>query len=315
MKKILIFVLLGLVGVKIYPVTQAVEAIVNDAIITTTELQTILKPLYYKYSKVYEGEQLKAELQKAQKKALWQLIDQKLISQEAIKKEVQLKEDAIQKQIRKVRERFGSDEDYRNALEQDGMSEKAFENKVREQYFIKALTYQEISVNVEVSPKNVQDYYEQHIDQFIEQEKVQISHLLIKKSEHPDALELAQTINQKLQDDPSLFTVLAKEHSDAVNSEEGGDMGFFEKGQLMPILEEKAFSMNVGEISSVIESGIGYHFIWLRAKKKKRQVALEEVWEDIYNLLDQQKLTEAQEEWLKKLREKAHIQILNPYLK
>jgi parvulin-like peptidyl-prolyl isomerase len=57
------------------------------------------------------------------------------------------------------------------------------------------------------------------------------------------------------------FADLAKQHSDCPSSAEGGDLGTFGKGQMVPAFENAAFSMQIGEVSGVVETSFGYHLI------------------------------------------------------
>lgn len=290
--------------------TETVVAIVNEDVITSSELDLILRPLYVKYSKVYEESELQEKLHEAHTKALDQLIDQKLLSQEAKKQELPIDENEFKKRIRKIKMRFGSEKDFIDALEKDGISLKAFEDKMREQFLIKMLTYKEIGTNISISPKEVSDDYYKNLKKYEEKEMVEMGHILIKKSSHDNALERAQEVQEKLTQDESSFEELAKQYSDDPNSTQGGDMGFYAKGSLMPVLEDKAFSMEVGQVSEMIESDLGYHFIKLKAKRQQRTPPLTEVYEEIYDELFQVKGEVLHREWLNKLREKAHVQIL-----
>ena len=75
-----------------------------------------------------------------------------------------------------------------------------------------------------------------------------------------DALEEIGGLKAKI-DDGAEFSELAKEHSDCPSSSEGGSLGDFGRGMMVPEFEQAAFGMDVGEVSDVVETAFGYHLI------------------------------------------------------
>ncbi len=116
----------------------------------------------------------------------------------------------------------------------------------------------------------VQAYYNANKVQFTEPETVKASHILVgdedKLAEVQAALESGQS-----------FADVAKQHSTCPSKENGGDLGFFGKGQMVPEFENTAFSMKVGDVSEPVKTQFGYHIIKLADKKEARELSLEEV--------------------------------------
>ncbi|MDP3980725.1 MAG: peptidylprolyl isomerase, partial [Chlamydiota bacterium] len=152
-------------------------------------------------------------------------------------------------------------------------------------------------------------YYKEHIQKYQEPEMVSACHILIKKSSDHDAAQAKLTEVQKKLSEGVPCETVAKEYSEGPKASEGGDLGFFARGKMLPQIEEKAFQLNVGEISPVIESDIGYHIIQLKARKKERVKPLSEVYSEIQDIIQQGKIQEARTAWLKELRKKAYIAI------
>ncbi|MDD5043274.1 MAG: protein translocase subunit SecD [Patescibacteria group bacterium] len=108
------------------------------------------------------------------------------------------------------------------------------------------------------------------IDRIEEEKEVEASHILIcykGASNCPTELtkdEALAKINEvKSQVTPENFAVLAKTYSnDTGTSSEGGGLGFFGKGKMVPPFEEKVFAMATGEISEPVETDFGYHLIY-----------------------------------------------------
>lgn len=89
---------------------------------------------------------------------------------------------------------------------------------------------------------------------------VRASHILVKTEE--EALKLKNEI--KNGED---FAEAAKRHSLCPSGQEGGDLGFFRRGQMVREFEDAAFSMKIGEVSNPVKTQFGYHLLYLTAKE------------------------------------------------
>jgi peptidyl-prolyl cis-trans isomerase C len=106
------------------------------------------------------------------------------------------------------------------------------------------------------------------------------------------------------------FEEIAKKNSDCPSAPQGGDLGFFAHGQMVPAFDEAAFALKPGEISGVVETQFGYHIIKLEEKKAAGQVAEQEASGRIREFLQSQKTVAAVEQRVKALRESAKIEVL-----
>ncbi len=84
--------------------------------------------------------------------------------------------------------------------------------------------------------------------------KIRASHILVDK--HPKALEILEDLKKGAD-----FGKLAKEYSKCPSRKNGGDLGFFGKGQMVKEFEEAAFALKPGEISDIVKTQFGYHLI------------------------------------------------------
>ena len=91
-------------------------------------------------------------------------------------------------------------------------------------------------------------------------EYVKASHLLVKTED--EALKIKEEITHGKD-----FAVAAKEVSLCPSGQNGGDLGYFTKGQMVKEFEDAAFSMEIGEVSNPIKTQFGYHLIYLTDKK------------------------------------------------
>ena len=129
----------------------------------------------------------------------------------------------------------------------------------REKIIIAKLIEEEVDKKATLDPDEAQKYYEAHKDQFMTPLLLRASHILVKTEAE------ASEIKAKL-DAGADFEELARTKSIDNTSVRGGDLGFFQKGQLVPEFEEAAFKLQKGEINSGVKTQFGYHIIKLTDK-------------------------------------------------
>lgn len=141
--------------------------------------------------------------------------------------------------------------------------------------------------NVSVTDDEVKEYYDKHKDELIEGEKVSASHILV------DSEEKANEILKKINDKEISFEDAARAESSCPSKENGGNLGEFTRGQMVPEFDEACFSMNVGEIKGPVKTQFGYHLIKLNSKKEPCHPAFDDIKEQLKSSLLHQKQQEA----------------------
>ncbi len=305
-----------LVPVRIHAeVVDQIVAIVNDDIVTFSELKKVLNPIYMQYEKMYEGDELVEKMVKARNEVLQQLISNKLLTQAAKSKGVTVDPKDIDERIAQIKERFPGEDAMTKALANDGLTLDNLKKNIEEQLLVRGLVQQELAHKAMVSPKEVETFYREHIGDFSEGETIDVCNILIKHkkrdpSEPDKAWEMINNLHKEIKGGAN-FEVMAQRYSEGPNADKGGDMGFFPRGSMMKEIEDVAFNMKAGEVSEVIKTELGYHILFLKARKASRQIPLTEVSKDIEKELFQQKIEEAKGEYVKDLRQKAYIKIMD----
>jgi foldase protein PrsA len=253
-------------------------ALVNDEKITKDEL--------YDYLVKSNGQE-----------ALNALIINKIILSEAKDKNINITKENIQDEIDKMIESVGGEQSFDMALQYSGVSKDDLEKNVETNLYLKKLLEPEISITEEEQ----KTYFEENKEAFNQQEEVKARHILVETEK--EALD----IKEKL-DAGESFEKLAKEHSiDPSNKEQGGELGFFSKGKMVPEFENVAFSLKVGEISSPVKTSFGYHIIEVEDKKEAKEANYEDSKEDVKDMIFQQKFPDAYNAWLQDKFEKYKI--------
>lgn len=133
--------------------------------------------------------------------------------------------------------------------------------------------------DVKVTDDEAKAYYDENKASFVTGESVSASHILV------DSEEKAKELLAKIKGGEISFEDAARQNSSCPSSEQGGNLGEFTRGQMVPEFDEACFTMQVGEISEPVKTQFGYHLIKLNGKKESEAIAFEEIKEQIKNRL------------------------------
>jgi peptidyl-prolyl cis-trans isomerase D len=141
--------------------------------------------------------------------------------------------------------------------------------------------------DVSVDPSLIDKYYSENKEQFTEPEKIHARHVLIstQKRSEAEARQRAEVVRARLKAGED-FARVAQEYSDDPGTrEKGGDLGWFERGRMVPEFEQAAFSLAVGQVSEPVQTAYGFHIIQVLEKRPPRVRPLHEVREEIHRRL------------------------------
>ena len=148
-----------------------------------------------------------------------------------------------------------------------------------------------------VSDKDAEDYYNQNKDRFMTEEGVNASHILV------DSEEKALEILAKIKSGEISFEQAAAENSTCPSKANGGNLGDFGRGQMVPEFDSAVFAMEVGEITDApVKTQFGYHLIKLNAKNAAEEMPFAEIAPEIKNALLQEKQRAAYESKINQLK-------------
>ncbi len=293
------------------PGEERIEARVNDTILTTSELDRTLAPLYRQYEATFHGSELTLRMEQTRQAAISSWIENQLILQEVQSMEgFQIDRMEVDRMFEEEKNRFADPEDFEEALRQEGITEKEYRKMLEDRYKVQALTYQRVSGMINIAPRRIIDYYREHEAEYREEEMVRISLILIPAGDTPEmkssARALADSLLGELEADGD-FAELARRHSSGPRAEEGGDFGFIEKGRWKSQLEEIAFGLKVGEHSSIIEADEGFYILYCAGKKEAALTPLDEAWEEIEEELYRQEYQQRYQSWIRDLKSGAYV--------
>ena len=151
--------------------------------------------------------------------------------------------------------------------------------------------------SVSVSDKDAEDYYNENREKFFSEESVNASHILV------DSEELALELLAKIKSGEISFEDAAAENSTCPSKANGGNLGDFGRGQMVPEFDSAVFEMQVGEISEApVKTQFGYHLIKLISKREAEAMPFAEIAPEIKNALLQEKQRAAYESKINQLK-------------
>lgn len=204
--------------------------------------------------------------QQMEKRMLDMLVDKQIIQDKIASEGVVVTDEEIKAEIEKTAKLRGvSSEEFKQSLmERSGVSEVDFQEQVNISLGFEKLLEKEMEGKVEkVTEESAKSYYEENIKRFTNEEQAKASHILIDirgKDEvgKAEARTQAEDLLKQVKDGGD-FAELAKAHSSCPSKSKGGDLGYFEKGRMVPEFSQAAFALKIGEVSDVVETQFGYH--------------------------------------------------------
>ncbi|MGD0059171.1 MAG: peptidylprolyl isomerase [Verrucomicrobiia bacterium] len=294
-----------------------VVARVNGADITRKDLDMAIQS--YSYQMARQGRRVPpGQTAALQQNALDQLIGRQLILQEGSKQVPADIEKKVQEQVDQAKAGKGGDEEFKKTLADNGVTLEQFTREVRDGIIIRETLQSVVDKRVKISPEDARAFYDSNPEQFKQPELVRASHILIRCS--PDATDEVKR-EKRAQIDAALslvkggskFAEVAKKVSeDPGSAENGGDLGYFPRGRMVPEFDTAAFSMKTNEISGVITTQFGYHILQVTGRKPAQTMPFDEVKDKLTDYLKQKKGSDVTRTYVADLRSSAKVEVFLP---
>jgi len=255
-----------------FRLTDKIVAVVENDIILMSDVNSVIQ-YYLMQNKTDINSLSKEQFKGMQSKVLNQMITTKIITFQAKKESLTVNSSRISKEVDKqidqIIDQLGSKSALIDELNKQGLDIIEFRKKK-----FKQMKDQMLQMNIKRKIKNsfnlnrtkVLDFYKIYRDSFPAENnafKLAIYKLPITVSQSNDSILILKLskIRKEIIDGKITFEDAAKKYSQGPSAANGGDLGFFGKGDMVPIFEKTAFALNPGEISKIIKSQFGYHII------------------------------------------------------
>ena len=281
------------------PITDGIAAIVNDEVITISELETELRDETIRLRARYDGKDLEQRLTQKEYDVLNRIIERKLQLQEAKAKGIGVSEEELDQAIEQLRQT------------QPTVAASTPRSRLREELILRRMLDFEVRRRIMVSPEETRSYYTKAQDEFMTPSRFHLRQILLRPQSGEstaDVLARAKDIVQQLKDGAD-FAELAQKYSEGSESIMGGDLGFMRKDELHGPLSQALEGLHVGDVSRPVESELGIHILMLEKVIPGEPLPFEEVKDSIKNNLFQRKTRDIRGEWLSTLKDKAYIEI------
>jgi peptidyl-prolyl cis-trans isomerase C len=248
--------------------------------------------------------------------AMDQLVVKTLLWQESEKLETPLAEEELEEAMARFRASLPSGTVLEDQLERLGMTMEELRSNIARELRINQLLEKQV---VDIEPPDEEEmktFYEENKEQFFTQpESVRARHILVLVDEE----DTEETRAEKRARVESLreralagedFSELASTHSECNSAMQGGNLGVFQRGQMVPSFEEAAFSQPVGEVGEVVETRFGYHVILVDERIEEGTQSFDEAHDRIESGLFDMKRQEALRAYVTQLREEAAIELV-----
>ena len=284
------------------------HAIVNGVEISGDAVQFELDRLVRFYmSHGMTMDEVKRNLPKLEEKALDQAIGAKLLLDRAQELDIPLMAADIDAEVSKVVTQVGGPENYKKALDAQGITEVQFRKELEKGAKVNKLVEQACAGIADPTEDEVAKFYEAHKAEFVVPHQVLCQHILAKGSDDA-ALDKIKAIRERIVSGGADFAEEAKKNSDCPSGQEGGSLGWFGRGMMVPEFDKVAFEMKKGEVSGVVSTQFGYHIIYKADEKGGGQQTLVDVHDQVKDLLRHETRGRAMDAFVAELRANAKIE-------
>ena len=242
------------------------------------------------------AEELRRNLPKLEAKALEQAIGAKLLLDQAQRLDLPVTAKDVDAEVARVVQQVGGEENYKKALAAQGISEADFRKELEKGARVNMLVNQACAHVADPTEDEVTAFYEAHKAEYVEPHQVLCQHILVKGS-NDAALDKIKEIRERIVNDKADFAEEAKKHSDCPSGAQGGSLGWFGRGMMVPEFDKAAFEMQ-----------FGYHIIYKADEKGGGQQTIVDVHDQIKDLLRHEARGKAMDAYVADLREKATIE-------
>ena len=292
-----------------------VAAVVNNDVITLSEVEKRAAPELARIDQETGGAERGQKRAAAMKRILDTMIDEKLVDNELKELKVTIGDKEVDAAIDEVKKSYNlNDEQLQQAVAREGYTVAEYREQMRKQIGRYKLISEKVRKNVKVSDADVQTEYDRMTRAEGEDYEVHVRHILIavprnaSQAQVEQARTKAAAVAVEAREPGVDFAELAKKRSEGSSSSDGGDLGFFKRGTMVPEFERVAFSLKTGEVSDPVRTQFGWHVLKLEEIRKLGMKPLAEVRPEIEERLRRAQADRLTSQYMETLRNAAVVE-------
>jgi peptidyl-prolyl cis-trans isomerase C len=289
-------------------------AIVNGTKIPASEVDRKIELIKKRYSEM--GTPIpQDQLAGMRDKLINSLVEQELLYQESQTQGISVDPATIDTDYDNFKKQFKSEEDYQKQMKDLNYTEDVLKSQIKKTKIIQQMIEKNVISVIVIPDSELKAYFDSHPDEFKRPERARARHILIKvdanasESDKAAARKKIEGIEAQLKKGGD-FSKLAAENSDCPSSKNGGDLGFFTRGQMVKPFEDAAFALKTGGTSGIVETQFGYHIILLEEKEPASNLSFDQVKDEVQQKLKQEKIRDALKAYIESIKNKGKVEIV-----
>jgi len=302
-------------------VIEEIVARVNSEIITLSKYQTAEATLAEEAKQECNGcapQKIQELINQHHGDLLRDLIDQSLLAQKGKDLGLNVEVDVV-KRLDQIRQQYGwkDMDEMESQMRAQGMSMEDYKQQLRDDFLTREVIRREVSAHVQVSHEDVENYYNEHKEDFNRPEYVVLSEFFLstdKKSEAdiPAIEAKANAYLARIRKGES-FEELAKRYSESTTAKDGGYLGSFQRGQLSKEIEDAVFKLKRNETTDVIRTKTGFLILQLTQHYEAGIQPLDKVRGEIENRIVFERTQPELRRYVARLREESYVVVRPGY--
>ena len=245
-----------------------------------------------------------------------QLVAYHLLAQESRARKLPIADAEVDARLAEIRKGFPTEEAFKQGIAAQGLTLDQLKSQARTSLEVAKLVDAEVNSKVEVQDAEVKTFYDQNLARFKQGDSVHAAHILIGVPQNASAEQKAEAktkataVLKTVRAGGDFATLARANSSDQGSAQNGGDLGFFPKGQMTPAFEEAAFKLKPGTVSPLVETPFGFHIIKVIERRAPRTAPFAEVSGQIKDFLTQGQREQKLEQFVEQVKAKGKIEIL-----
>lgn len=294
--------------------TEDLVALVNNQGVTREEFDEIVESNIVRYEAQSNESFPQEQRSQLERQVLQGLITRTILEQEIESLGITVAEAELQETLSQFKSQFPTEDAYRTALQQQGFTDQSFERELERQMRIERLITTQVMDNLTVDEAELRAFYDDNPQYFEQPEQVSARHIIlttegVDEAGRADKRRRLEDIRRRIAGGAD-FGEMAREFSEGPSAGDGGRLGTFGRGQMVPEFEEAAFSLGVGEVSGIVETQFGYHILEVTDRIPPQSVPYEDVRPSIEEFLMEDTRNQAAQQYVEGLRDAAEVETL-----
>jgi peptidyl-prolyl cis-trans isomerase SurA len=292
-----------------------VAAVVNNDVITLSEVEQRAVPLLARVE-LKDPKERAAVREKILRQALDLMVGEKLMEQQLRDKNMDVTDQEIDATVDSVKqEQHLTSDQLEQALREQGFTVQSYRDMLKKTLARRKLVAAQVRPKVKISDEDVKAEYARWAKSESSDPEVHARHILVQVPANApaDAVEKARqkalALAQEARKPGVDFAQLAKQKSEGPSAADGGDLGFFRRGVMVPEFDKVAFHLKEGEVGEPIRTKFGWHVIKLEEKRAVGVKSFEEMKDELRDKMLMGQLEKYTEDYVQELKQGAAVEI------